>query len=696
MLAVAALVGCVGLLASIGDHAPAAGIAAVVESVFGPGLIALAWLAGAVGLGVGLLRGAWTLGACLGVALMLFVAHLLGVLGLFAGRTAQATAWAPVVTGWALLGWRWWRSPPVFRAERISPIALVCVPAIGVLTVASCLPAGTIWASEAHGYDVVSYHLALPAEWRQRGRIEPLAHNVYSYLPSFMEASFAQLDAMMGGPGPGRGLGFSGLAAQMLHGMLAVCGAIVTGRLVRAVSERAGVGVHPAAPMLGAVVVMSVPWVVVTGSMAYNEMGVIVGFAGALFAAASGAMSPIARGLVIGALCGGAVSCKPTAMFLCVPSVVLAVLWARPRREWAAVLLSAAAAGLAMIAPWLIRNWLHGGNPVFPFATGLFGAAHWTPEQAARWAGGHAPDAPLPARLGQLFSAARGLAHPQWSIFAPLTVAGIAACMAARGNDAGTRGLRRIGLLLSGMTAVILGAWLVAGHQQSRFLLPLVVPGAVAAGCATMAFSTPARRWMAAGVGAAAALAMSIHSAVIFAGENGGRPNVALVDGATELNGARRIAVWATLSEVEQEASWGSMNPTAATNLLMSRLHGMAAGGGGGGGGAGRVYLLGDATPLYFVIPLLYHTTWDRSPIGSALRAGMDPVAALRDLGVTHVLINFAELDRLGSDGWYDPQVTPEWVRDEFLPRCEVLRVWPATGSVLVALPRGEPPPAQR
>ena len=34
-------------------------------------------------------------------------------------------------------------------------------------------------------------------------------------------------------------------------------------------------------------------------------------------------------------------------------------------------------AGIATIAPWLIRNWAACGNPVFPFASRLFGTGHW-------------------------------------------------------------------------------------------------------------------------------------------------------------------------------------------------------------------------------------------------------------------------------------------------------------------------------
>ena len=79
-----------------------------------------------------------------------------------------------------------------------------------------------------------------------------------------------------------------------------------------------------------------------------------------------------------------------------------------------------------------------------------------------------------------------------------------------------------------------------------------------------------------------------------------------------------------------------------------------------------RVYLLGDATPFYYSVPVLYHTTYDRSPLGQAMRrAPADPDAwtrELRALGVRYVLYAPGEIRRLRASGWYDPIVTTDAV----------------------------------
>ena len=103
------------------------------------------------------------------------------------------------------------------------------------------------------------------------------------------------------------------------------------------------------------------------------------------------------------------------------------------------------------------------------------------------------------------------------------------------------------------------------------------------------------------------------------------------------------------------------------------------------------VYLLGDATPLYFRPPVLYNTTWDRWPLGEAIAAAPGEPAqwtrALRERGVRLVLVNFAELERLRRSGWADPRITPEALK-AWLERGGVrpIKEWQELGSALFEL----------
>ena len=72
------------------------------------------------------------------------------------------------------------------------------VPALALLLVAASSPPGWLWDSEGRGYDALEYHLQLPQEWLRMGRLAPLEHNVYSFLPGYIEAAFYHLAVATG------------------------------------------------------------------------------------------------------------------------------------------------------------------------------------------------------------------------------------------------------------------------------------------------------------------------------------------------------------------------------------------------------------------------------------------------------------------------------------------------------------------
>jgi len=109
-------------------------------------------------------------------------------------------------------------------------------------------------------------------------------------------------------------------------------------------------------------------------------------------------------------------------------------------------------------------------------------------------------------------------------------------------------------------------------------------------------------------------------------------------------------------------------------------------------GGDELLYLLGDSAVFYFAAPVLYHTTWDVSPLGEAVRRWPDDpeawVASLRRLGVTHVLVNAKELFRLvEKEGWYDLDVTLDRMVALTGVLGEPVRVWPDQARAVFRLP---------
>ncbi|RMH14745.1 MAG: hypothetical protein D6695_00350, partial [Planctomycetota bacterium] len=385
----------------------------------------------------------------------------------------------------------------------------MAIPAACILLIAASNPPGSLWDSEFGGYDALSYHLQLPQEWLIAGQLAPLEHNVYSFLPGYMESAYLHIAALTAAPtsaSPGEGYGLMAgdgwrvLSCQWLHAGMTLMAAWIIGGLTRQLAR--GAGIEPQrerlAGSVAAGLTLATPWVVVVGSLAYNEMALLALGAGALSTLLStGTKAPL-RAAVCGALVGVACGAKPTAMFMVTPVAGLLLGAVIPRRAWVSALAAAAIAGLVALSPWLIRNTLHGGNPIFPFATDVLGSAHWTAEQVERYARAHHFDGTLFDRLrlavwtnphadpaARAVERFRGTTNPQWGLFFPaVVIAGASLVLVQlRGWMRKDRQPTIVAVLLGGLIAQLL-AWMFLTHIQSRFLLPCLLTGAPLVGIA--------------------------------------------------------------------------------------------------------------------------------------------------------------------------------------------------------------------
>lgn len=695
-------IGLVGLAAlgaacAVGTGADAATNLAAVLTAWGrSGWIVVVLALAALGLGRGAawcVRGAkaWDgqARAALGLALLMVAAITLG----WAGLVGSVWAWA-WVGPWVLVGAiDLARGAVAAWAQRFAQGArgvgwwawAALVPGSAVLAVAACSSPGWLFDSEFGGYDALSYHLQLPQEWHRLGRVVPLEHNVYSYLPSGVEALFALIAGLTGAPidGPtGHGLsagtGWRIIACQQLHAAMAVFAAWQCGVLARDVACGVGGGESPSedrhrwvAPVVAGAV-LATPWVVVTGALAYNEMAML-----ALGAAACRAAlcrpefrSVVRRGVVCGVLMAGSCAAKPTALLFIAPLVAIIMLCggafnpgvAGGARRRAVSLAACGVAGAVFVAPWLTRNWAYGGNPVFPQLAGVFGTAHWTPEQAERFARAHHgagvlgaggglggtgvraarrlvwtdPEASPGSALTERF---RGLAHPQWGLIVPAAVVTGAVTLARRR----TRGVPALAaVLLAGLLAQAL-AWALATHMQSRFLIPMLVPAAGLVGLGVRSLGGRAGAVLAAGLVAV----QGVFLAVNWAGQRAGEPTARLLIGP-ELETGR-------LPPGPDGVGPADLVPSAFINALVKDNAGA------------RPALVGMATPAFIEAPVVWSTTWDTWAIGAAAAANPEDTAewvrAYRQLGVTHVVIAWGEVERLSRSGYADPLLTPQNVR---------------------------------
>lgn len=684
-----------------GPQGPLLGLYGVVDMIVRAGWVVVLIAAASYGWGV-LIQSVAVPGtafrhelrAGLGLAVLFAAWHLAGIIGLLNPMVAWLTVAIGIVPCGAVLARLIRSDNPSAEVVRCPPgWAWVGLPGLAVLLAAACSPPGALWSSEFGGYDALSYHLPLPQAWLLDGRVWPFEHVVYSYLPSYMESGFAWIGALTLAPvaptgdDPTAGLladgGWRLISCHLLHAAMAVLTAWLVASFTRALVDRASPSAaggsslarRSASAVAGGLVLVT-PWLVVVGSLAYNEMAVCALGAVALLAALDSNSTAWWRGLVAGLLVGVACGFKPTALFLVGPAVGLALLVMAPPRAWAGVIVIGSVAGCAMLAPWMVRNAAAtGGNPVFPYAIDLTRAAHWSPDQFDRWDRAHAFDGSIADRLRlavwtdpEAPAGApdvvryRGFANPQWGLVPVLAACALLLLMMRRED-------RRNGGLLLGMVATQIIAWLALTHLQSRFLIPCVLTLCPAVGLAAdrvvgVFRAVHGARWL---VPAGAAVIPAGVLVTIWAGERSGRPNELLLAGPSIFTGVGLPP----LAEPSAEAFTNGLPGRSDRALL----------------------LLGDATPLYFAGPTIWSTTWDEDVLTETMRAQPeDPrawVDALRDAGVGLVLVNFAEIDRLMRSGYAGEGVTVDRARqlgERLLP----IRQWPGTGQVLFAVPPAE------
>ncbi|MBX3317753.1 MAG: hypothetical protein KF902_12925 [Phycisphaeraceae bacterium] len=727
----------VALIAGIGpDHGPFVGAAAVALTLIDAGPLAAVYALASAGWGMllaPLVLGRNTTGEpdperrwltlLLGLGTMLTLSHLLGWLVGWRGAAGRAATLAPIGIGilaFLLLTLRERRATitrqtPAPTLPRLRVSTLCSCVGLAVLVVASCSTPGLLWDSEFGGFDALSYHLQLPREWLERGTLTPLTHNVYSFLPSAIESAYTHLGALRGGMLAGSGAPL--IASQLLHAAITVLAAGLIGRCCDAAARMAALddNARAAARMTGWALTLVTPWTIVVGSLAYNEMGVMAFGAGAILISTRTTLSVPRRSAVCAFFVGMACCCKPTALFMVGPVAALMLAALTPVRAWTRAILPGLLVGSLTLAPFLVRNWQHGGNPVFPHMHALFGNAHWNTEQLARYLAAHHSDLPLADRLSLLIwpqtgdparptaPVQRGLLHDQFFAFLPLVLLACAGMILSRWRR---RLLKPLILFSIGATLQLI-AWLSVTHLQSRFLVPLLLTGVPLVGLAmAMAVSEHTILSAAPPTGDAVsrrrsirirrrALMASINAGILiqaawllllFAQQGRGNPNALLLVTPAHLTGeAFRL-------EREQardtRAIDDNISPSGFINLALTSEDRLAP----------RVlYLLGDSTPLYFPTPLLYHTTYDASPLGELMAIYPNTpdewARTLWDMGIRYVLLNVAELDRLRNrSGWYDPRVTPEAAKSFLDSHADLLRAWPASGQGLYLLR----PPAPR
>lgn len=328
----------------------------LVERAFGrvdvPGRIALAYLAGSAVMGIALGWGTFVLP----MNVLLYLPLVLGavVVGNRV-RGRMRTAGGPWWEGW----------------ETAVMVGLLAVP----VAVAAFAP-----AVESDG---LRYHLAAASRWREAGGFILLPLNANSNLPA-MQSVLAG-SALGAGDPLVLGRVYQMMGAVSLGALALVAGSMGHG-LVRSMAARRAVDGMAAeaaarwARMLAAAMVLALPTVNILGAWPFADVPAVALFLGGVYTLMPGVIRGGGRRAALaGLLLGGAVATKISLLPL-VGLVGLAemarIAASGPRALPRLVLI--VAAGMAVVGPWLLKNGVYHGNPLYPLAWGVLGGAEWS------------------------------------------------------------------------------------------------------------------------------------------------------------------------------------------------------------------------------------------------------------------------------------------------------------------------------
>ena len=357
---------------------------------------------------------------------------VVGVLTLLVGRTVgldpvgvRVTLGGLVVAGVGVEAWERWRrrdrvgpidaGPPRWSAGQVVGFAAVVAPFLALMGLGALLP--TI------EFDALEYHLQGPKEYFLDGRIGFLPHNVYASMPFGVEMLTTLAMEVMGDWWLGA------LAGQELIAWFALASAVLIAGSASQVagSNRAG--------WFAAVVYLTTPWIFRAGNTPFVEGPLCFTHAALIWAVVrlgwfrnrgTGEVGrPLAEGLLVGLLAGGALAIKYPALISAVVPAGLVVL-AEAIRARSGRLALGFAVGLGLVAgPWLGKNAVDTGNPVYPLAWSVFGGDEWDAGREAQWRAAHSP---RPVTIGLLAGSMLDVAgRSDWQspLYAALGPAGV-------------------------------------------------------------------------------------------------------------------------------------------------------------------------------------------------------------------------------------------------------------------------------
>ena len=502
-------------------------------------------------------------------------------------------------------------------------------------------------------FDVREYHMQGPKEWYQSGQITFLEHNVYTNFPFLSE--MLSLSAMVW-QGDWRDGAITGKVLLSVFPLGSTLCAYAIGR--RWFGQIPGI--------LAAIACISTPWIFRISVIAYAE-GAAAFYLIATTMVCLLSLRRIERIrwqwiILTGLFAGSAMAAKYPGVISTVIPVGLILVVAIIRggrfvgpssknrspddsmfRTLSKVIVIYGLGVCIAVGPWLIRNTVNTGNPVYPLLYSVFGGIDLTPELDTQWRAGHSPDDHDLTQTGRhLIDVA---VRSDW-MNGILFAFGVPGLLLFRRTKASR--------ILAFMSIWMFVTWWALTHRIDRFWVPVIPILAVLAGSAWVMFSN--RFWK-------GSLLLITTVCVVFNFGFWKIPNltgfqIALMD----MEKARTLPV---------RIDFKQLNLTLPDNA--------------------RVLMIGEAEVFDAEFEVIYNTVFDVSIFETWTRktSETDPEFTMQSASeiaerfqrenVTHVVVNWSEILRYRRPGSYgyaeyiQPQRLNDLVMDGVLHQPTVL-----------------------
>ncbi len=506
---------------------------------------------------------------------------------------------------------------PDISARFIGALLLLTCPFAIMSLLAAANAPGLIWQEEGFGYDVLEYHLQLPKEYLAEGVISYRPHNVYANFPANVEMLYLSAMMLLGEDVD------VGVTANFIHAALLWLSVFAAWVIGKDWSSRAGA--------VAAVALGTCGWIPYLSGLAYNEGGLL------LFGMVATGLTlrairphsphdqhptePWRLWLLAGACAGFACGCKYTAgpmiaLPLCLAALVTPFTTMVRRLSFACVF---SLATILTLSPWLIKNTLATGNPVFPLMNNTFHAQPdgWSDTADEKWNAGHQPqqhEQTVSAKLSALWH--RVIADEKHR-FGPaimiLAVAGLA-----------LRRWQREDAFLLFLLAAQLTVWLFATHLYARFAVVLLIPLTLLTGSILKETKSISVR---------AAVFTMLTLGCVFSGYFSGK----LIANEGPNGAPPSIFYDGQLPGFEYLKTINHDLPTPA-----------------------KILMVGDAKAYYIRREVDYCVVFNQSDFAKIILTNTDEAIVnwLRENSYTHVLVNWSEILRLRKSYGFAEEIT--------------------------------------